>query len=135
MRTLLWAILIGASALLLSCGDSGSSGPEPPADPIPGWLKVRFNSPNADDGGIMFTVSGGQIDSVRSAYSDLFVSAGNASPKRIIVAGNLTSGIVVEIQVPDVGSVAGYTAAVEEVAARETFQQRPVSVFSLVVER
>ena len=128
-------LLIGVAALILSCGDSGSSGPEPTPDPIPGWLKVRFNSPNADDGGVMFTVAGGQIDSVRSAYSDLFVSTGSASPKRIVVAGNLISGIVAEIQVPDVGSVAQYNATVEQVAARGTFQQRAVSVFSLVVER
>ena len=135
MRHLLWLVLVGMAALLLSCGDSGSSGPEPPPDPIQGWLKIRLGSPNADDGGIMFTVSGGQVDSVRSAYSDLFFSSGNASPRRIIVAGNLTSGIVAEIQVPDVASVAQYSATLQEAAARESYEQRSVSLYSLAVER
>jgi hypothetical protein len=52
-----------------------------------------------------------------------------------IVAGSLISGILVEVKVPDVALVAQYTASVEQVAARETFQQRQVSAFSLVVER
>ncbi len=135
MKSFLWAVLLATTAFLLSCGDSNSSGPEPAPDPIPGWLKVRFDSPNTDDGGIMFTLSGAQIDSVRSAYPDLFVSGGNVSPKHIIVAGSLISGLLVEIKVPDVASVAEYTATVGQVAARETFQQRQVSTFSLVVER
>ena len=92
MKLFLRTVLVAATVFLLSCGDSNSSGPEPPPDPIPGWLKVRFDSPNSDDGGIMFTLSGGQVDSVRSAYPDLFVSTGNASPKHIIVAGSLISG-------------------------------------------
>ena len=136
MKPFLWTALGVATILFLSCGDSTPSEPPPPPDPIPGWLRIRLNSPNSDDGGIMFTVAGGQIDSVRSAYPELFVSQGNPGSTRIIVAGDLTSGgLLAEIMVPDVGSVADYAATVEQVAARASFEQRQPSAFSLVVER
>ena len=121
---------------LPGCGDSGPPGPEPKPDPIPGWIRVRLDSPNGDDGGIMFTVSGGQMDSIRSSYPDLYVSSGNTTVKRIIVAGNLTSGTTVaELMVPDVQSAASYSVTVDEVASRVSYVQRQVSGYSLTVER
>ena len=136
MRRFLTILLVLTGSFVLSCGDSGPSEPKPNENPVPGWLSVRLSTPNADDGGIMFTISGGQIDSIKSAYPDLFTSsAGNAS-KQVIVAGHLPTGVVVaELLVPNVELVANYGATVEQVAARDTYQQRPVSGVSLVVER
>jgi hypothetical protein len=131
----LWIAAVLAAILLLSCGDPSPSEPPPP-DPIPGWLRIRFDTQNTDDGGIMFSVTGGQVDSIRSAYSDVFTSSGNPASRRVIVAGDLTSGgIIAEILVPDVQKVADYTATVEQVAARESFVQRAPSSVSLTVER
>ena len=136
MKHIPWIVLVVAGLLVLSCGDTNPSQPPPPPDPIPGWLRIRLNSPNTDDGGIMFTVSGGQIDSVRSSYPEVFFSPGTPSLRRIIVAGDLPSGsVLAEIMVPDVQSVADYATTVEQAAARETFEQRAVSGYSLVVER
>jgi hypothetical protein len=132
----LWIAVALAAILLLSCGDSSPSEPPPPPDPIPGWLRIRLDTQNTDDGGIMFSVTGGQVDSIRSAYSDLFTSSGSPAARRAIVAGDLTSGgIIAEILVPDVQKVADYTATVEQVAARESFVQRAASSVSLTVER
>ncbi|MEE8385082.1 MAG: hypothetical protein V3S01_04120 [Dehalococcoidia bacterium] len=84
----------------------------------------------------MFTVSGTQIDSIRSAFSDLFISQGSSATKRVIVAGDMSSGsLLIEMLVPDVASVSGYVVTVEQVASRETFQQRQTSAYSLAVER
>ena len=136
MRPLLWILLATAATLALSCGDTDPSRPQPPRDPVPGWLQVRLNSPYTDDGGIMFSVRGGQVDSIRSAYSDLFTSQVDSTSIRVIVAGDLSSGVIVaEILVPDMESSANYLATVEQVAARETFLQREASGFSLAVER
>ena len=135
MRRFLAVLLVLTGGFALSCGDSGPSGPKPNKDPIAGWLKVRLNTPNADDGGIMFTISGGQIDSIKSAYPDLFTSAAGSS-RRVIVAGNLTTGgIVAELLVPDVEMAANYSANVEQVAARDSYEQRSASAVTLSVER
>lgn len=133
MRRLLPILLLALLAVGLSCGDSEPSGPP---DPIPGWLRIRFTSPNTDDGGVLFTISGGTVTSVRSPYPDLFVTPSGTLPLRVLVAGNLASGVVVaEIQVPDVQTATDYTVVVEEVASRDTFEQREVSTYSLVVEQ
>jgi hypothetical protein len=125
-----------ALVLIAGCGDSGGSGPEPEPDPIPGWLKVRLDTPNADDGGIMFTVSGGAIESVRSSFLDLYVSQGSSTLKRIIVAGNLPNGtVLVELKVPDVQDAEDYSAIVDQVASGDSFVQRTASGYSLSVER
>jgi hypothetical protein len=136
MRLFLWTSLMAASVLLLSCGDSTPSEPGPEEDPIPGWLRIRLISPNSDDGGILFTVAGGQVDSIRSGFPDLYVSPGSTTSRQVLVAGNLaTGGVVAELLVPNVKVVANYTATVQQVAARATFQQRQASTVTLVVER
>jgi len=129
------AALVLAGGLALSCGDGNPSEPEPPP-PVPGWLKVRLTSPHTDDGGVLFALSGGPVDSVRTSYPDLLRSEGLASPTRILVAGDLTSGsVVVEILVSDVQKVADYVAVLEQVASRATFEQRALAGYGLVVQR
>jgi hypothetical protein len=136
MRVFLVFALVSLVALGISCGDSSGPGKsEPPKNPVPGWLKVRFNSPNGDDGGIMFTVSGARVNSVRSTHSDLFTYSIDSALVRVVVVGNLSTGsTIAEFQVPDVESVALYSATVEEVAAT-TFEQRQASSVTLTVER
>ena len=57
MRALTAVALVVLGVLALSCGDSNPSEPSPPEDPIPGWLKVRLTTANADNGGIIaFTI-------------------------------------------------------------------------------
>ncbi|MBT8397371.1 MAG: hypothetical protein HKO65_12895 [Gemmatimonadetes bacterium] len=134
MRRVLVALLVLTGGFALSCGDSGPSGPDPSKDPVAGWLKVRLTTPNADDGGIMFAISGGQIDSVKSAYSEFYMSSVGAS-KRVIVAGTLPTGsIVAEILIPNIEQASNYSATVEQVAAKDTYQQRSASGVSLVLE-
>ncbi len=136
MRALLVVALLGLGVAALSCGDSGPSGPGPEKEPVPGWMKVRLSSPNTDDGGIMFMLSGGQIDSIRSSFSNLHTATFSPTARRVIVAGNLTAGgVVAEVLVPDLRATASYTAAVEQVAVRDTYEQRPASSVSLVLER
>ena len=134
MRRLLAVLILVTVGCVLSCGDSGTSGPSPSKDPVAGGLKVRLTTPNADDGGIMFAISGGQIDSIKSAYSDFYSSTAGGS-KRVIVAGTLPTGsVAAETLIPDIELAGNYNATVEQVAARDTFQQRSASGVSLVLE-
>ena len=54
-RQLLPLVLL---ALASACGDGG---PTEPAGPVPGVLKIALATPNADDGALLFTVSGGSV--------------------------------------------------------------------------
>jgi hypothetical protein len=136
MRALAAVALVALGVVALSCGDSNSSTTGPDPDPVAGWLKVRLTTSNADDGGVMFLLSGAQIDSVRSTYPELYTERFTTSTVRVIVAGNLTNGgVVAEVLVPDVESATNYSAAVEQVAARGTYEQRPASSASLSLEK
>ena len=101
----------------------------------PGWLNVRLTSPAADDGGVMFVVRGGPIDSVRSTFPDTFTSRVSASEWKVIVVGNVASTTVARVWVPDLDAVAQYSATVEQVASGVTFAQRAVGGYGLTVER
>ena len=73
----------------------------PAAQPDPGFLTVQLTAPQGtDDIGAMLVVEGLGIDSVRSPGFDLFQSE-TISPRQIIVAGALSTGPIVQFQVPD----------------------------------
>jgi len=118
---------LALAAVLATC-----SGAEPAG---PGWLDVRFVSPTADDGGVMFVVRGAAIDSVRSSFPDLHTVQVDASEWRIIVLGNVSSTVVARLWVPDLDAVARYAVTVEQVASGITFAQRATAPYAMVVER
>jgi hypothetical protein len=117
---------LALTAALITC-----SGTEPAG---PGWLDVRLVSPNADDGGVMFVVRGGPIDSVRSPFADLYTNQGGASQWEIIVVGNVSSTVVARLWVPDLDAAPDYSATVEQVASGVTYVQRAPGSYSMVVE-
>ncbi|MDH3497252.1 MAG: hypothetical protein OER89_17195 [Gemmatimonadota bacterium] len=114
---------------LVTCGS------EPAAPPTPGWVNVRLTTPNLDDGGILFTVTGAQIDSVRSTFPNTFLRRESASSMRVVIVGNLVAGTVAQVLVPDVRQAATYAGTVVEVAVRSTFAQRPTAGYVLTVEQ
>jgi hypothetical protein len=121
---------ISIAAIALTCKDStSSSGPET------GWLAVTMATPNGDDGGLMFIVTGGAIDSVRSTYPNVLSRSESASSMRVVVAGNLAAGKIAEIWVPDVQRLAQYSVTPVEAAARGTFTQRPIAGYTLTLAK
>jgi hypothetical protein len=124
-------LALGALALTLAgCGSSDGGG----AHPVPGFLNLTLNTPNSNDGALLFKVQGGTID---SAVAGLMVQSGsyviNPTFTRIVVAGDLTDGLVAKVHVPDVGNAADYTVTIEQAAARTTFAQQPLSGYSVTV--
>ena len=128
MRHIGAALVITTLALVLVTCSESVPGPDLSG---PGWLSLSMESPRTDDGGVLITVTGGQIDSVRSSYSDLFTTTTSQSA-RIIVSGHLVAGIVAEVFVPDLGQLARYSVVLNEVAAR-TFEQRDPAGYSVKV--
>jgi hypothetical protein len=120
------AALALLSVLLAPCGDSTGSG-----GGRGGWLALQMTTPNTDDGGVLITVSGPAIDSVRSTHPQLITRRESAASVRVIIGGNLTAGVIGEIRVPDMRQAGQYSAVLHEVAARNTYQQRALTGYGL----
>ena len=118
-------VLVGLAA---NCGGGDGGGPEP------GFLDLTLNTPNADDGALLFKVVGGTVDSV---VAGAMVQDGSYATvtggTRIVVAGNLTDGIIARVHVPDIKDVADYSVVIEQIAVRNTFAQRAMGGYSVTV--
>ena len=130
-RFLVWILLAGVYA----CGDGSVIGPEPtplPAAAVPGWLRVQLTTPNSDDGGIMFTVAGGPIDSVRFVHEG-FSSAVSDSIWRFLATGELSNGAIAQLLVPNADNPSVYRPEIQQVAALVTYEQRDLAGYRLQV--
>lgn len=128
-RRVLFAVGVVAGAVVLStCGSD-------PQEPTPGWANITLTTANADDGGIVFTISGPAVDSVRSAFRNVFTRRESATQVRALVIGTLRDrAVVAQVLVPDMGNLSGYSATVTEVAARApSLTQRSVAGYTLTL--
>ena len=127
---LVWILLAGVYA----CGDGSVIGPEPTPSlaPVTGWLKVQLTTPNSDDGGIMFTVAGGPIDSVRFVHEG-FSSAVSDSIWRFLATGELSNGAIAQLLVPNVDNASVYRPEIQQVAALVTYELRDLAGYRLQV--
>lgn len=122
------ALLVGVAA----CG----GGDDGPSGPVAGPLRVVVTSPNADDGAVMFQVTG-VVDSVAvPAGLTLHQSVPGPNVIRAIVTGNISSGSnLLTLYVADVSKASTITTQVLQVAARTTYAQRPAGAYSLTVQK
>lgn len=131
MRTgrLVPALVLGA----LACG--GDHSPTEPSGPVAGEITVSLVTPNADDGAVLFTISGGPVTSVSAAVPayQVYSSIPDTSTARVLVTGDLASGAVVRLHVADTRRVAAYRASIAQAASRSTFAQRVLTGYSLTV--
>ena len=131
------ALVCAVTLLAWGCGDGG--GPLEPAMqvavPDPGFLKVELTSETAARAtGALLAVEGAGIGGLRSASGfELFQSEGS-SRREIIVAGDLSSGPIVEFWVPDRTADAQYRVRLLQVTG-EDYRQEDVSAFTLAISR
>lgn len=130
-RAFIVAATLSVAAIAVTCSDNPSEGGRATA----GWLAVEMTTPNGDDGGIMFIVNGGVVDSVRSTYPNVLSRTESASSMRVVVGGSLAAGKIAEIWVPDTRKLTAYSATPVEAAARGTFAQRPITGYTLKLSR
>ena len=119
-------------AALLACdGD-----PKPPTGPQPvtgpGFVRVQLTTPNTDDGAVYFTLRGAPIDSLGSFYT-LLSADSSSDEKYVIVAGAIRTGGIVIFWVPDRKALAGYTAVLQQVATRGSYEQRDLQGYSVAI--
>jgi hypothetical protein len=127
LRVVVLALLITS---IFTCGDSTTP---MPALTGPGWLPLQLATSATDAGGVLVTIRGGGVDSVRSAVHEVF-SRRVGPLMKVAVVGNLASGIIAEIFVPDTERASNYSASVDQAAAL-TLEQRDVADYDVSVGR
>ena len=106
---------------LVTCGGDGGTEPDPQPQPTPadpGFLRVNLTTPNTDDGALLFTLSGGELDSLEAPGFTQFSAAPSTNTLRVIVAGSISGGTVARFWVPDRNKSANYNAVLLEAAVR-----------------
>ena len=107
---------------------------QPPVEPDPGPLTVWLTTPlGGSDTGAMLRVEGPGIESVHAPGLEVFQS-GNSSSKQIIVSGVLSSGPVLELQVPDRALRGQYRVELLQVAG-DDYSLRDLSEYSTAIVR
>jgi len=98
-----------------------------------GTVMLRLTTPHADDGAMMFEVSGPPIDTAVAVNGSvrLFTRRASSSTLVGVVVGAVANGAVVTLRVPDVGAAAGYTARVLEVADRQSTLRGSLAGYAL----
>jgi hypothetical protein len=103
-------------ALAAACDDSG----EPPSRA--GDLTVSYFQGGPSAGALLLTITGGEVQNVTAANGEQ-VSFASPSPgtTRVVVIGNLGTGTLLRIRVPDVTLASRYVVATDQVADKVTF--------------
>ena len=130
------AYVLSASALLLGAcsSDQGATGVTVPTGPTGGWLTVRLTTPRTDDGAVQLSVTGPRIDSMKIVTYDGFDSNSGVQAD-LVATGNITSGDVARIYVPDLSRTTEYHVSVTAAAARDTYSLQPLDGYRAVLIR
>lgn len=116
--------------LAISCGGddlASPTTPQPgPSPAVAGWLSVMLTTPNADDGAIQLSLSGAPIDSLELSGNPGFAALVDGAG-RLLVTGNIRSGVVARIWVPDLRAAARYHGSVDAAAARSSYALQDLS--------
>jgi hypothetical protein len=99
--------------------------------PTAGTLNVTLTSPNTDDGAVLFTISGGPVDSLTAPGQQVYTSRLDSNTLRVILIGQLEAGTVAQMYLPDVRLASNYSATVNQAAARTSYAQRNPAAYSV----
>lgn len=116
-------VVLAASLVLWSaaaCGDDDDDGPSGPSGPTAGTLTLTLDTPNADDGAILFTVSGPDMTQIAAPDASLYFRfAQDGNTVTAVLVGDVEDGALLTFRVPDIDAVASYGATVVQVADRD----------------
>ncbi len=125
------ALALALVALTAGCGgDDLPTGPPPG----PGLLAVVLETPNSNDGALLFRLSGGRMGSLRVNQLTLLTANTGTNERRVILAGNISAGVVLRFWVPERRDLAGYSVVLEQVATRAIYVQQPLDGYALSVK-
>jgi hypothetical protein len=121
-RSLLF--LLGSLSVLAGCSHETTG-------PTAGALTANLTTPNNDDGAVLFTVSGGPVDSVVAGGHRVYSAILDATSLRVVVIGDVSSGALATIYIPDTRLAANYSVTVNQVAASASYAQRDPASYAL----
>jgi hypothetical protein len=104
-----------------------------PGGPTAGAFTVSIASPNSDDGAVLFTISGGPVDSVEAMGYSLYSARIDANTLRVIVTGDLHAGPIARVRIADERQLSRYSATINQVAMRSTYGQREPTSYALAL--
>ena len=129
------SILAAACAVFLgACSSAVATAPSTPAGPTGGWLTVQLTTPRSDDGAVQLSVTGPAIDSVKILTYDGFETH-TATGTDFVATGNITSGDLARIHVPDLSRTTEYHASVSAAAARDSYELQSLTGYRAVLVR
>ena len=107
------AFVLGLAA---ACGDSGE-----PASRA-GELSISYFQGGPRAGALLLTITGGEVEDVTAANGEQ-VSFASPAPgtTRVVVIGDLGTGTLLRIRVPDVSLASRYVVVTDQVADKITF--------------
>jgi hypothetical protein len=125
-----WIFALVALTFVVACSDY-STGVN-----VPGTLHLQLHTPNADDGAVLFEVSGPSITSVTLGNEpvELFTRQSDGGTIEGAIVGTVVNGTVAVLHVPYGATAAAYSARVLEVADRGDALRASVGAYSLTVE-
>jgi hypothetical protein len=123
-----------ASAIGLTACSGDGNGDLPPTGPTAGTFAVTLTTPNADDGAIVFRVTGPGITQVTSAVASYYIHYDQTGTSlTVVIVGDLEDGALLTFRVPDVSAVSSYGATALEVADRANELRGSVGSYGLNV--
>jgi hypothetical protein len=121
--------------VLLGLGLAGLGGCSSDAGPASATLGLSLSSPAQNDGAVLLTITGGPVDSIESTEYRIYSTSPGANTYRVIIAGQLASGPIARVHIPDERRSADYAAIVEQVATRDSYQQQDPADYGLSFTR
>ena len=123
-------------ATLVACSAESTVGvPTNTANPpIAGWLTVKLTTPNTNDGAVQLALTGPAVDSVVFVGYDGFSTRSDDAVDMVVI-GQITSGDVARIHVPDTTIASQYQATVSAAATRDSYQLQPTQGYDAIVGR
>jgi hypothetical protein len=132
MKIIRGCVVAGA---LVALGLMGCKAEAP--TPTPGTLTVSLSSPNADDGAVLFMLTGPGIQTAQAANSAYksYWRLVSATELRFMVVGNLTNGTVATITVDDTHKVDQYKGTLLDAASRTDAARSSLASYKITVSR
>lgn len=102
---------------------------------VPGTLTIHLISAGTNDGALVLLVGGGPVTSIEAVGSYEVTSNTDVTGVHLLVVGNLATGGLVRLHVPDISRVNDYLALITQVADRSTFGLIDAAGYSVTIDQ